>query len=377
MFYSLLSAEAVLDVFTTVAKWTILGVLATLILTGLLLFFLQRKVFSSFVKYSLFGLFALLLALAIAFFAIDLVKTYTEDASKEVASLVLLPILIFASVALLSLTAYAFVDKFRPDLKKRTAFVLISLCVLSFLGVVACLILYYQGYVAEDGYYNSDEATVRQMGLYLGAFACLAILVGIAFTDKQKLTFDSRALAFAGVCVGMSYALSYVKLWDMPNGGSVTLVSLLPLMVYSYIFGTKKGIFVGFVYGTLQAVQDPWIIHFAQFILDYPVAFAACGIAGLFKEIPLAKKAPQITFALGAILAGTMRFICHVLSGALAFEAYAAGQNVWIYSLVYNSYVFVDAALVIVAGILLFSSQTFVNVAKKLSLPKQTTEAND
>ena len=160
----------------------------------------------------------------------------------------------------------------------------------------------------------------------------------------------------------MSFALSYIKLWDMPAGGSVTLVSLLPVMLYSVMFGAKKGVAVGFTYGVLQAVQDPWLIHPAQFLLDYPVAFSAAGLAGVLKN---AKLLPQIKFTLGALVAGTMRFICHVLSGALAFEAYAEGQNPWIYSLGYNVYVFVDIALVIAAGILLFSSKAFCKQVQK------------
>ena len=174
----------------------------------------------------------------------------------------------------------------------------------------------------------------------------------------------------------MSFALSYIKLWDMPAGGSVTLVSLLPLMLYSYIFGAKKGVFVGFVYGVLQAVQDPWLIHPAQFLLDYPIAFSAVGLAGLTRKLPIPKKLPQVKFALGAILAGCMRFICHVLSGALAFEAYAEGQNVWAYSLVYNSYVFIDAALVVAVGIFVLSSKAFLTAIMRLNKeqPKSKNE---
>ena len=365
MFVSLLTVEAVLDVFSTAAKWTILGVFALLVVAGLLVYFLAKNAFAKYVKYALFGFAILLLALAVTFFSLDLAKTHGEDASKEVASLVLVPVLCFAAIALLSLTAYALVDKFRPAAKKWTGIGCGILCGLALVAVFVCLIVYYNQNISNDGYYNSDTATVQQVALYLGALACVAILVGVALCDKQKLDFDARSLAFAGVCAGMSYALSYVKLWDMPQGGSITLVSLLPIMVYAYIFGVKKGVFVGFVYGTLQAVQDPWIIHFAQFVLDYPVAFAACGLAGLFKNLPVAKKAPQLTFTLGAILGGTMRFVCHTLSGALAFEAYAAGQNVWLYSLAYNSYVFIDVALVIAAGIAVFSSKAFLAAAGK------------
>jgi len=123
----------------------------------------------------------------------------------------------------------------------------------------------------------------------------------------------------------------------------------------------------------LQALQDPWLIHPAQFFIDYPVAFAAVGIAGLFRSVQGLEKLPQMKFTLGAVLAGIMRFVCHVLSGALAFEAYApAGQNVWLYSLGYNAYVFIDAALVIAAGILVLSSKAFVQYTERLGKEKKT-----
>ena len=66
----------------------------------------------------------------------------------------------------------------------------------------------------------------------------------------------------------MSFALSYVRIFRLPMGGSITFASMLPFMLYSYMYGTKKGVLAGLVYGVLQAVQDPWIIHPAQFALD-------------------------------------------------------------------------------------------------------------
>jgi len=370
---NLLTAEEILDTLTPIALWVILGVAATLIVAGLLVFFLAKKAFPKYAKYAAIGFFSLLLLFAVAFFALDLVKTHAEDASQETANFVLIPLLVFVSTLLIALVSYAVTDKFFPKAKKIVGIVALSLAGAALVAVLVCLIVYYNQNIDGDGYYNSDVATVQQAALYIGAAVCIALLIGVAFTDKQKLTFDARSLAFAGVCAGMSYALSYIKLWDMPQGGSVTLVSLLPIMVYAYIFGVKKGIFVGFVYGALQAVQDPWIIHFAQFILDYPVAFAACGLAGLLRKVPFAQKAPQLSFALGAAIGGTMRYICHVLSGALAFEAYAVaeGQTAWIYSLGYNSYVFVDVALVIVAGAVIFSSKAFLRAAQKASQPRQ------
>ena len=155
-----------------------------------------------------------------------------------------------------------------------------------------------------------------------------------------------------------------VFLAKMPQGGSITVASLLPLMIYSYMFGMKKGVFAGCVYGLLQAVQDPYIIHPAQFVLDYPAAFACIGLAGMFANSAKLEKLPQIKFALGAVVAGLSRLVMHFLSGVFAFGEFApAGQNVAVYSILYQmGYVLPDIAIVIVIGVLVFTSKAFVKM---------------
>ena len=185
--------------------------------------------------------------------------------------------------------------------------------------------------------------------------------------NKKKLEFTSHALAYAGVTLAMSFALSYVKLWDMPYGGSITLASLLPLCIYAYSFGLKKGLLVGFTYSLLQSMQDPWIIHPAQFLLDYPVAFTSIGLCGIFRKYKTEESKVNLSFTLGALFVGTLRFIAHVLAGTFAFEAYAEGQNPFIYSLLYNSYVFVDILIVAVVGSVLFRSKAFSYELKRIS----------
>ncbi|MBE5747899.1 MAG: energy-coupled thiamine transporter ThiT [Clostridiales bacterium] len=376
---SLLSAVYAVEKFEPIAKWLTIGVIAAVLLCGLIIFLVKRTAFAPVCKWLAFGLAAFLLVLAIVFFALDIAKNYSDSYAEEnwldkriLVRLVLLPLIVLTSVALCALTTFSIVAKCAPSKKKLVGLVGGILCALALLFVLICLALYYKEKIANDGYYNSDSATVKQVALYLSAGFTVVLIVGLTFIDKEKLGFNSRALAYAGICVAMSYALSYIKLWDMPAGGSVTLVSLFPVMLYAYIFGMKKGVFVGFVYGTLQALQDPWIIHPAQFLLDYPIAFSAVGLAGIFRSLHALRKAPQVKFALGACLAGTMRFVCHVLSGALAFEAYAEGQNVWAYSLGYNAYVFIDVALVVVAGIFVLSSKTFVKTLLSLQNSKTT-----
>ena len=239
-------------------------------------------------------------------------------------------------------------------------------------AVLVCMGIYYGNNYVGDGYYNSDEtgANVNQVALYLCAVALLAVIIalGVLF-DKGKKGFDSKSIAYAAVCIALSFALSYIRIWRMPQGGSITVASLLPLMIYSYMFGTKKGVIAGLIYGVMQAIQDTYIIHPAQFLLDYPVAFSAIGVAGMFAHVKKLEKLPQLQFALGAVVASVLRFLAHIISGVFAFEAYAidAGMNAWVYSMAYNSFVFIDVAIVIVAGVLIFSSPAFVKQVRRIA----------
>ncbi|MBQ9714231.1 MAG: energy-coupled thiamine transporter ThiT [Clostridia bacterium] len=375
--YSLLSTTYAVEKFEPVAKWLTIGFIAAAFLACFLVFILKRTAFAKTVKWSLFFITVYLFSIAIAFFALDVAKNYSDSYTETnwldkqmLVRYVLIPLIILTSVALCSLVLFA-VLSIRAPARKRAVGIICATCSgIALIATLICLAIYYKEKIANDGYYNSESATVKQLALYLSAALTAFSIVALSFLDKQKLTLNSHALAYAGICVAMSYALSYIKLWDMPAGGSVTLVSLFPLMLYAYIFGAKKGVFVGLVYGTLQALQDPWIIHPAQFLLDYPIAFSAVGLAGLARKIPMLCKLPQAKFALGAVFAGCMRFLCHVLAGALAFEAYAEGQNVWAYSLAYNAYVFIDAALVVVAGVFALSSKSFVKTIVAINREK-------
>ena len=367
MFLSSLLSPYAIDLFEPIAKWLTIGILAAALLFGTLIFFLKRNVFSAFIKYAFFSLASYLLILAILFFAFDIAYHYSDGYAQEnwldkqtLIRFVLIPLLIMACVCFIGLVVFFVILKFKPKLKKIFSFIFLAVFIAALLAALVCICVYYYKKIDGDGYYNSDTASVKQIALYASAVLAVLLIVGLTLFDKNRFSLDTRSLAYAGICVAMSFALSYVKLWDMPNGGSVTLVSLLPLMLYSYIFGTKKGVFVGFVYGVLQAVQDPWLIHPAQFLLDYPIAFSAAGLAGAFRNAKRLEKLPQLQFTFGAAIAGTLRFVCHVLSGVFAFEAYAKGQNAWGYSLVYNLYVFIDMALVVVAGAFVLTSKSFV-----------------
>ena len=370
---NLLTTYAI-DVFEPIAKWASVGIVAALIIAGIVLFFAKREVFSKYVKCALFGLLIYLLVVGIAGLIMEIGKSFTQTYIDDnymdrqaVTKYIFIPILCLLIMFLATAVTTAIVaKKSSPETSKTavkktlTVFGLIDLTALIAVGVT--LAIYFEQ--VKEWY-----STLNKPVLYISAALVVIVIIALGFLlNKDDKPIDTKCLSLAGVTVAMSFGLSYVKIFEMPQGGSITLFSLLPIMIFSYIYGTKKGVFVCFIYGVLQAIQDPWIIHPAQFLLDYPVAFAAIGLSGAFAKVKAFEKLPQIAFLLGGILAAAVRFISHVLSGVFAFAStYAGDLNSWIYSLGYNSFVFIDMAIVLAIGAIVFSSKAFMSELNKLA----------
>jgi len=188
--------------------------------------------------------------------------------------------------------------------------------------------------------------------IVVGALFVLAIIGIVVFRKEGKVQdkkgWTARQLAIGALCIALAFALSFIRFMKMPQGGSVTLASMLPIMIFAYVFGFRKGLLVGLAYGILQLFQDAYIVHWAQLFLDYILAFMVLAFAGIAR-----KKVSPWTFLLGMIVAGVARFLAHVLSGAIFFAEYAPeGQNAFVYSMGYNSFVFVDLAICIILGMI-------------------------
>lgn len=373
--YNLLSGYAI-DAFLPIAKWLSIGFASALIIAILIVCLTQKQNAKNTVKKLFLVLFAFLLALGLTCLIMEIAKKYSVSYAEEnwldrtaLLKFVLIPVCVLTASIVISATALFLISKKNNDngtvLKKWIRILgTINLVILVAVGVL--MAIYYNQKISNDGYYNSESAAVNQPMLYILAGLLIVVLIAVAFIfDKNSKPLDTRCLATAGITVAMSFGLSYIKLFEMPQGGSITLVSLLPIMIFSYLYGTKKGVFVCFVYGILQAIQDPWLIHPAQFLLDYPVAFAAIGLTGLFNGNKKLQNYPQISFIAGGIIASIARFLSHVLSGVFAFAVYAGDGNVWAYSLGYNSFVFIDIAITLVVGALVFSSKSFLNEMQK------------
>lgn len=213
--------------------------------------------------------------------------------------------------------------------------------------------------------FNLLTEELNSGALYLSAGILIVVLLSIAILlDDKKTKLDTRCIALAGISVALSIALSFVKLFSLPQGGSITLSSLLPMLIFSYIYGTRKGVIVGLILGILNFVADPYFLHPAQFFLDYLLAFASIGVAGIFKTIKPLEKNTVICFSLGSIICAILKYLCHTLSGIFAFNMYAT-KDVIVYSAIYNSSVFIDIAISLILGIVILSQKSVQKVLFK------------
>ena len=185
------------------------------------------------------------------------------------------------------------------------------------------------------------KMTTRQWCFAAGALAVtVGLLIYLAKRPQKAGKIDTRALTYGALCMAMSFVLSYIKLYSMPLGGSVTLASMLPLLWYSNQFGVRNGLIAGAAYGLLQLIQKPEIYHWVQVLLDYPLAFMMLGLAGSVKNLQL-----------GSVIGVAGRWICHILSGAIFFAEWVpeGWSNAWVYSAAYNgAYLLVELILCIV-----------------------------
>ena len=168
----------------------------------------------------------------------------------------------------------------------------------------------------------------------VAVLVCLIVLaVALIIAGKQKRNWTSRRLAYGSMCITIAFILSCIALFKMPQGGTVTPGAMLPLILFALAFGPMPGVVVGCAFGLLQLLQNPYVIHPIQMLLDYPLAYAALALGGLMKFAPV----PKWSKLMLAILIGTIgQTAMSVLSGVVFFSEYATGPSVLLYSISYN-----------------------------------------
>lgn len=186
---------------------------------------------------------------------------------------------------------------------------------------------------------------------------------------KQEMTksiWTTKELTTAALCIGAAFLLSFIKMFSLPTGGSITPASMLPILAFAYIYGTKKGLLVGLCYSLLQFVQEPVFLTPVQFILDYVLAFSLLGLAGLAKK----------HIAVGIAYGCAARFFFQFLSGVVFWGAYAPeGMPVWLYSLAYSgSIVGIEAIICIVVALVPALNKVIKRAKMQATAQKQSIE---
>lgn len=309
--------------------------------------------------------------------AVLVTMTYVKMQDTDVEPLLFYPVLATLVTALASGIALLVASSFGKKAFRVTLCVAGALALGCFIALMVCM-------SKQFDLVGSDYEHASTVGMIVSAVVIMALLVTVYILGGKKDVNNTRALVYGAVAVALSFALSYARLFKLPQGGSVTFASLLPLMIYCMMFGTRRGLLVCLVYGTLQALQDPYIIHPMQFLLDYPLAFGLIGVSGIFVEKNLFKN-KIVGFVLGAVLAVGLRYACHVCSGVFAFADYfywdselmSKYDSAAVYSLAYNSFALVDMAIAIVAGSLMLLSKSFVNQMTLASQPAVVEESDD
>ena len=173
-------------------------------------------------------------------------------------------------------------------------------------------------------------------------------------TNKQHLRI--RALTEGAMMVASAQVLSYLKLYNLPQGGSVTL-AMFPILFYAVRWGLGKGLLSGFAFGALQLIFDgAYAWGWQSMLLDYLVAFTPLGLAGLFRG-------KSWGIFPGTVLGCAARFAVHYISGVTIYRIYeptaipgfGVFDDAQLYSLVYNgSYMLPNALLAIAVAAVLY-----------------------
>lgn len=186
--------------------------------------------------------------------------------------------------------------------------------------------------------------------------------------EKTTKKSGIEKLVTSAILLALAMVLSMIKVYKLPLGGSVTLLSMLPVCVLSLKYGMKWGFVCSFLYAFIQLGTDlgevmSWGMDIRMWIgcivFDYVLAYGILGISGIFRK----KKTPVML--MGVAVAVVIRFISHFISGAIFFDIWMPEEfsNPYLYSLVYNgSYMLPELIFTLIGAGILFG----VPVIKRL-----------
>lgn len=186
---------------------------------------------------------------------------------------------------------------------------------------------------------------------YVAAVAAVVVLIAVVAIILNKtsktIKLTTQQLVTCAVALALAYVTSYIRIFKLPFGGSVTLFSMLFIVLIGYWYGPKVGILTGLVYGIFQFLQEPYVLSFFQVCCDYVLAFGAMGIAGFFSR---SKKHGLQKAYIAAIIA---RGAFHSLGGYLYWMDYMPENFpqslAALYPIIYNySYILMEGVLTLI-----------------------------
>ena len=194
---------------------------------------------------------------------------------------------------------------------------------------------------AEGGLTTAGYAVT----IIAGVILFLAAVFFAAKTSSGE-RMSTKQLVFCAVGLALAYLTSYIKLFEMPWGGSVTLFSMLFIVLIANWYGPKTGVLVGLAYGIIQFIQEPYVLSFFQVCCDYILAFAALGVAGFFAK-------SKYGLVKGYIVAVLARGVFHALGGYLYWMDYMPDNFpkalASLYPILYNySYLLVEGVITVI-----------------------------
>ena len=202
-------------------------------------------------------------------------------------------------------------------------------------------------FATPEGAWGDGSVRLTTTGIILVVAVIAVLLVIAAFMRQRRATrktaLTTKQLVYSAVAIALAVVCSLIKLFEMPMGGSVTLVSMLFIVLIAYWYGPYVGIMTAVAYGLVQFVMEPIFYTIPQMLFDYPLAFGALGLAGFFHK---KKWGLQIGYVVGVI----GRFVFATISGILFFAAYAPeGMSPFVYSAGYQaSYLVPEAAVTLI-----------------------------
>ncbi|MRH41843.1 energy-coupled thiamine transporter ThiT [Aquibacillus halophilus] len=188
--------------------------------------------------------------------------------------------------------------------------------------------------------------------------------------NSKRTLFLIEVAIFAALAIVLDLVpfLSF-KIWA--QGGSVSF-AMIPIFIVAFRWGIKGGLLAGFLFGILQLITNPFIVHIAQAFLEYGLAFTLLGMAGIFAKpvkeaLQNGKRRSYFTYiTLGVFLGCLFRFLAHLLAGVVFFAEYAPeGQPVWLYSTIYNGSYMLPAFILstIVVGFVFYKQPRLIKIS--------------